>query len=97
MRFLSEAGGKNLNPRRTQKPETVFETVRKRLYAGSFGPVRQFVRHDSAAFDVKTDNVSYRDASERQQADLVLRSRDGDDRDRARTWTRREPSGILLS
>jgi hypothetical protein len=54
----SERRGRDLNPRRTQKPETVFETVRKTLYAGSFALVRQFVRHDSTVFVYKADNSS---------------------------------------
>jgi len=51
-----ERRGRDLNPRRTQEPERVFENAHKTLFAGILAVVRQFVRHDSAFFDVKTDN-----------------------------------------
>jgi hypothetical protein len=57
LRFV-ERRGRDLNPRRTQRPEAIFETVRKTPYAGIFVLVRQFVRHDSALFAAKTDNGS---------------------------------------
>jgi hypothetical protein len=45
-----------LNPRRTQEPETVFETASKTLYAGIFILVRQSVHHDFGVFVFKADN-----------------------------------------
>src|SRR6266511_4136814 len=44
MRFLRGAEGRDLNPRRTQTPETVFETFANGRFAGMFVLMRQFVR-----------------------------------------------------
>ncbi len=47
MRFSVRRRGRDLNPRRTQKPETVFETVANLPICRVFVLVRQSVRQRS--------------------------------------------------